>query len=1704
MSVIQRFSDNKHGAIVITGNTLGLSRQRFTQNPGTDNAINQFITTNNTLPVPPAWSGIANPAQNENITFSWQQNSSSATLNMPSNSTVLYAELIWGGMSVSLSTDSNPPIDVTADIDNPITFTTPTGSTQIFPDPATSQIEVFPSSGTFYVRTQNVTSLIASSGIGEYTVGGVPSAINLNEINTLNNAGWTLIVAYQNTSLPPRNLNIYVCEELIATSQFTDVEVTGFLTPPSGIISSRILVGAQEGDANLTGDQLLFGPDVTTLLPLSGPNNPSNNFFCSQINIGDPNNNNVGQIDTSGSFGGRNANAIIGTMVTAGRQGWDITNVDGSSNLVNSQNQALIRITTSGDVYVLNTIGIQIDTILVTGTKSVDKTFANLGDVLTYTVNLTNEGGIPQSFTFFDSIPTGTTYVTDSLIVSTSYTGNLEEGIQLTNIPSGQTVQVTWQVEIGASIPTTNPIQNTGKIAILGLPDSETNTVNTRVLNADLSIQKSVFPDPLIGGQLVTYTIFVENLGPDSAQNVYIHDTIPSEIINPEFSSDNGVTWNPWISVLNLGTLGAGLSKTIMIRGMFLEDIHFDIENTASVSSTTADPNPLNNSVTIITPVVESADIWVVKTNSISPVIAGNFAFYSLFIKNDGPSISHDVVLTDTIPSSISSAEYSINNGETWNPFSSPLAIGDLNISESRTILIRGKTLSSTISDFENTAIVSSDTHDPNLSNNTSTVNTPIATQADISVIKSVNDNTPSIGDTLIYTLILNNIGPSDAQMLTLSDVMPSILINQEYSLDQINWLPWTGTYDFGTFIYNRQETFYLRGVVNAPGIIENTATVSATTFDPNLSNNTSTIQTQQQPAILSISKSADTAEIIAGNVLTYTIRIENLSSEDARNVSIEDILPSFITSPEYSLNSGIDWIVWNNTLNVGTIPANSNTFVLLLRGRVSPSATGAIENTVTATSTNAPPTSDTETTDIDSSADIYIQKTGQPEPITAGQQVFYTMQIGNNGPSDSVSVIFHDMLPLGITNAMISYNFQPYIPWEAPYTLNIGVLPANVPEITIRIMGTVLSSVIEDIINTAQITSDTYDPDPSNNTSEYRSTIVTSADLGIVKSDIPNPVTAGEEITYELTITNDGISDAQQVLVTDVVSDKIMDPQYSLTGTAPWTDWIENIAFDSIATSQTVKIYIRGTVSPDASGEIINQASVSSETYDPNPLDNEFELITSIVESADVSIEKRCLTKNAVAGLPILYQIIIKNNGPSTARNVEVLDLVVSNVCNTVYSIDNGITWNELINPLQIGDLQVNQNVQILINGTICPASIDNLVNSTIVRSSTPDSNPNNNRATIHVPIQTVADLAVQKLESSNNVSIGEYLTYSIAAVNLGPSNAVQAQLVDALPSYLDSPEFSLNNGVTWNPWVGSVIIPIAVVGTLYTALIRGIVNESAIGNTITNQVVVSSQTQDPRPENNTSTITSTLRNIVDLTITKTANNSFVSIGDMIIYTIDITNLGPDIAEDVLLKDLIPSNIETIEYALNDSDNWQPFTGELSLGTLNATASITLKLRGRISTFNNYILNTATVTTSSQDINLDNNFSTIVTLMNQQADINISQKICSCRIGNCYQISAWIFLENKGPSLAENVILIDYLPYEMKKATISINYETQLYPFTGCVYIGSLLPHEKVCVLIEGSIPKRYNHNLYNTVEIYSSTHLIGDSFFTIDIPEC
>ncbi|WMJ80619.1 CARDB domain-containing protein [Clostridium sp. MB40-C1] len=1080
---------------------------------------------------------------------------------------------------------------------------------------------------------------------------------------------------------------------------------------------------------------------------------------------------------------------------------------------------------------------------------------------------------------------------------------------------------------------------------------------------ADISVVKTVNPDPVVAGNQAIYTITVSNAGPSDATNVILTDVIPACILNPEFSIDGGLTWNPWVSPYNIGTIVAGGTVTVLIRGTVDPSCTGTITNTATVSSDVLDPDPTNNTSTIVTQIDTSADLSITKTVNPDPVVAGEQATYTITVNNAGPSDALNVTLTDVIPACILNPEFSLDGGVTFNPWVSPYVIGTMAAGATVTILIRGTVDPSCTGTITNTARVDSTTPDPDPTNNETTIVTPIDTSADLSIVKTVDPDPVVAGEQAIYTITVNNAGPSDAQNVTLTDAIPACILNPEFSIDGgLTWNPWVNPYVIGTIAAGATVTILIRGTVDpsCTGTITNTARVDSTTPDPDPTNNETTIVTPiDTSADLSIVKTVNPDPVVAGEEAIYTITACNAGPSDAQNVILTDVVPACILNPEYSLDGGITWAAWTGSVNLGTIPAGQCVTVLI-RGTVDPSCTGAITNTARVDSTTPDPDpTNNETiivTPIDTSADLSITKTVNPDPVVAGEEAIYTITACNAGPSDALNVILADAVPACLLNP--EYSLDGGVTWAAwTGSVNLGTIPAG-QCVTVLIRGTVDPSCMGTITNTARVDSTTPDPDPTNNETTIVTPIDTSADLSITKTVNPDPVVAGEEATYTITACNAGPSDAQSVILTDAVPACLLNPEYSLDGGVTWAAWTGSVNLGTIPAGQCVIILIRGTVDPSCMGTITNTARVDSTTPDPDPTNNETTIVTPIDTLADVSVVKTANADNFTTGDVVTYTIAVTNAGPSDAQNVILTDVVPPQILNPEFSIDGGVTWSPWVSPYNIGTIAVGTTVTILIRGTVSETAIGTVRNIASISSDTQDPDPTNNKSTVDVEVK-VAKLEVVKSVDKTAVKVGDTLTYIVTIKNTGnvPANDVVFKdqipqgtsfvsgsvTINGMPDVGANPEAGFNIG-TINP--GETILVSFTVKIELRPTPPQVVNVAVVDYNF-----IVDPTRPPIEKSDTSNEVVTQVEIVQVDVLKSADKTFVIKGDTITYTVIITNSSTIPVNDVVFTDPIPDGTSFVPGSVTINGNLaggNPSTG-INLGTLDSGETVKVSFKVKV-----------------------------------------------------------------------------------------------------------------------------------------------------------
>ncbi len=221
--------------------------------------------------------------------------------------------------------------------------------------------------------------------------------------------------------------------------------------------------------------------------------------------------------------------------------------------------------------------------------------------------------------------------------------------------------------------------------------------------------------------------------------------------------------------------------------------------------------------------------------------------------------------------------------------------------------------------------------------------------------------------------------------------------------------------------------------------------------------------------------------------------------------------------------------------------------------------------------------------------ADLSITKSDNPDPVLPGQNLTYTITVNNAGPSDAQNVVVTDTLPPEVI--FVSTNGCAGDPNGVP-TCDLGTIAAGEnKQYTVTV--TVNMGATGTLTNNASVTSDTADPVPGNNSVSEDTTVNASADLAITKSDSPDPVVAGQTLTYTVTVSNAGPSDAVNVVVTDTLPPGVT--FVSTTGCAEDPNGVPTCSLGTITAGGNKQYTVTVTVNAGTTGTLADNVSVTS-----------------------------------------------------------------------------------------------------------------------------------------------------------------------------------------------------------------------------------------------------------------------------------------------------------------------------------------------------------------------------------------------------------------------------------------------------------------------------------------------------------------------------
>ena len=1187
-------------------------------------------------------------------------------------------------------------------------------------------------------------------------------------------------------------------------------------------------------------------------------------------------------------------------------------------------------------------------------TKAIAQTLV-AGSTGSYAIAVRNDGpSLARGVVVTDDLPTGLTFaggVTSTDDWTCTGTGTTSVTCELDGVLGvGTSAASSFTFDVTVAAGRTGTILNEAVVGSTWQADQDSDDVQTgTTVHADLGITKSHPAGDVRAGDGTTFTIVVTNHGPSDAPGpITVTDTVPAGL-----PLDGAPTPDGGSCTVGAATSGGARPVTCTLATGLDVDDEWEIEIPVLVPADAA-PATITNTATVAGPptldedddthantasddvvVVRAADLSITKTPSATTVVAGDDdgVTYTLVVENAGPSVAAATTVVDTLPAALVPVSASSTVG-TCRIDGQEVScdLGDLLEADGPVTVTVEARVRSGVADgttVTNTATVSSTTPDvdgtgPTTDSDDATIT--VDTEATLTVTKTATSTTVRAGETIAYTLVVHDDGPSDVPgPVTVTDTLPTGLTFDSASTtgspawvcdddgQEVTCTLGDGT--AGLVAGASAPTLRLVAVVAAaaePGTVTNTAYA------------TSTLSGDSDPdtADVDVTTSADlgltkthTGTAVAGEPFAWTLTVTNGGPSDSRATAadpivVRDTLPVGVTFDDshpvtgggFTCVAGTPVTVGGDTHEVvectrpttlAALATASVTVPVLLDGDLHGTVTNRAVVTPSGLTTQpVVETLDDEATDdvtVTGVADLGLVKelVTDPADVVAGHAIAWRVAVTNHGPSTSradatTPIVVVDELPAGVQDATASgagwvcTTDDGTVTCERDTDLLVGATPV------ITVTATVRSSATGDVVNVATVrpggtpqehagagSAQTGDePD----TDDATATPSASADLRLVKSVLSEPV-AGGTARYRVEVTNLGPSDARDVVVHDELPAGLTFAavvgssagSWACTGTTDVTCTLDA----PLPTGAMATLDLEVAVDPTLTGDVVNTATVTSSTPDPEPADNTDSVTSGTTAYAELSVVKTH-TGDARVGGTLTYHLVVANAGPSAASDVTVLDQVPASLQVTAVRADDA-TWRCVIGEAAADGTPVLCTTASLAPGTTAPTididvvvgpdAFPGVVNVVEVRSSTPGadgiviSTDDDSMA-----LAPLVDLTLVKTFDGDALQVGSTGTFVLTVTNAGPTaDPGPITVTDVLPAGLT---FDTASGATCAADGQEVTCTLDGLDVGESAEVRLTVRVGAVGGTsVTNTASVTSGTEDVDTENNSGSVTVPVR---------------------------------------------------------------------------------------------------------------------------------------------------------------------------------------------------------------------------------------------------
>lgn len=955
---------------------------------------------------------------------------------------------------------------------------------------------------------------------------------------------------------------------------------------------------------------------------------------------------------------------------------------------------------------------------------------ATAGGTITYTITVANAGpAAALGATVSDSFPTAflssDTYTVAATggaidLTHSSGSGAISDSVYL---PSGSTL--TYTVAAHISSTATGQFTNAATVAAPSL-FTDSNSANNSasdtdsLLKADLAITDTDGKTSAVPGTVDTYTVVVTNNGPSAVTSATVQDLLAAnaDIASDSFTvaatggaSDTTHASSGTGSINDSLSMPSGSKITYTISATISATATGTLTNMAAVASqpNVGDPVSSNNSASDNDTLTPQSDLLVTNHDSDSgTIVPGTQVTYTVVVKNSGPSNAVGVTIADALPAGITSDTYTAAGTSGASGFT---ASGSGNIDDTSVSLTSGACITYTITANVSAAstgslvttatakVGSGETNtNPNQSSGTTSATDTASLTPNVDLAVAVADNvggtsaaggatgTGVPGDQIVYTVTVQNSGPSNAVGVAIADSLPASVTADSYTAvgaSGSSGFTASGTGNISDAAVNLAAgssiTYTITATIgaSATGSLSNSATAKAGSGETNTNSaqsggtTTATDSDDLSPEVdLVVTKtdndgggsSGATGSVVPGNTVTYTVTVQNTGPSNAVGVAVADTLPADVASDTFTAvgTSGASGFSASGTGNIADTSVNiasgasiTYTIIACVKG----SATDGVSNSATATAgageTNTNPnavagtTTATDADNLTPEVDFVVTQVASGfGTAVPGSQIMYVITVTNAGPSKAVGATIADTFAADIaSDTYTASGSADASGFTASGSGNIDDTSVNLAagaSITYVVTANIGSSVTGTLTNTATATVGTGEtniyPNQSSGTTSATDVenLSPQVDLAVNESDdgggtsfgATGTIVPGDTVTYTITVENAGPSDAVGVAIADTLPAGITSDSYTAIGSGGASGFSAsgsgniNDAAVNLASGASITYTVVANIDPSATGMLANTATATAGSGQTNTDVNQSGGTTSATASDNLSAE--------------------------------------------------------------------------------------------------------------------------------------------------------------------------------------------------------------------------------------------------------------------------------------------------------------------------------------------------------------------------------------------------------------------------------------------------------------------------------------------------